>query len=81
MEVVKKVREKGVIVVFTTRTRGGRVVVYEPGRELGVICGEDLDGVKARMLLIAAMGKTRDLKVLQGYFEELSGRGVPGGNP
>jgi hypothetical protein len=37
--------------------------------------------VKARMLLIAAMGKTRDLKVLQGYFEELSGRGVPGGNP
>lgn len=48
--------------------------VDEIGRKLGVVCGEDLDGLKARMLLVAAIGSTLDPKVLQSYFEELSGK-------
>jgi L-asparaginase len=72
LEAVKKVRDKGVVVIFTSRTRGGRVILYDVGRDLGVICGEDVDGLKARMLLVAAMGETRDPKTLQAYFEALA---------
>jgi len=74
MQAVGKVREKGVIVVFTTRTRGGRVELSAEANAAGVISGEDLDGLKARMLLVAALGVTRDPKVLQSYFERLAGR-------
>lgn len=74
MDAVKDARAKGVVVVFTTRTRGGRVEVNEAARTLGVISGEDLDGLKARMLLVAAMGDTRDVATIQGYFAKLAGR-------
>lgn len=74
MEAVKAAREQGVVVVFTTRTRGGRVELSEEARNLGVISGEDLDGLKARVLLVAALGKTRDRATLEGYFEQLAGR-------
>jgi L-asparaginase len=73
MEAVKEAREKDVVVVFTTRTRGGRVVLNSAARELGVVSGEDLDGFKARMLLVAALGEVRDLKTLGTYFRKLSG--------
>jgi L-asparaginase len=73
MEAVKEAREKNVIVVFTTRTRGGRVVLNSAARELGVVSGEDLDGLKARMLLVAALGEVRDLRTLSAYFRKLSG--------
>ena len=75
MQTVTKVREKGVIVVFTTRTRGGRVELSAEAKAAGVISGEDLDGLKARMLLVAALGVTRDRAVLQSYFERLAGTG------
>lgn len=74
VEAVKRAREKRVVVVYTSRTRGGRVEVDEESRRLGVVGGEDLDGLKARILLIAALGKTRDPAVLQSYFERLAGR-------
>jgi L-asparaginase len=74
MEAVRRAREKGVAVVFTTRTRGGRVEIDEQARKLGVVAGEDLDGLKARMLLVAALARTRDPGVLQSHFDRLSGR-------
>jgi len=73
MDAVRKACEQGVIIVFTSRTRGGRVEVDANARELGVLSGEDLDGLKARMLLVAALGETRDPRRLQSFFEELSG--------
>jgi len=73
MEAVKAARQQGLVVVFTSRTRGGRVELGEEARNLGVVSGEDLDGLKARMLLVAALGKTRDRATLQGYFEQLAG--------
>jgi L-asparaginase/Glu-tRNA(Gln) amidotransferase subunit D len=54
-------------------TRGGRVEIDANARELGVLSGEDLDGLKARMLLVAALGETRDPRRLQSFFEALSG--------
>jgi L-asparaginase len=73
MEAVARARAKGVVVVFTTRTRGGRVELSEDARALGVMSGQDLDGLKARILLIAALGVTRDPVLLQSYFDRLSG--------
>jgi L-asparaginase len=73
MDAVREVRDKGIVVVFTTRTRGGRVVLGRDARQLGIVSGEDLDGLKARTLLVVALGKTRDLGQLQSYFNRLSG--------
>jgi L-asparaginase len=72
MEAVREAREKGVVVVFTTRTRGGRVVIGDDAKRLGVIGGEDLDGLKARMLLVAALGQTHNLSAIQSYFLKLA---------
>jgi L-asparaginase len=73
MDAVRTAREKGVIVVFTSRTRGGRAEVDANARELGVLSGEDLDGLKARMLLVPALGETRDPRRLQSFFAKLAG--------
>jgi len=73
MEAVKEVRERGVVVVFTTRTRGGRLALSRTARQLGVVGGEDLDGLKARVLLVVALGETKDLNTFQSYFQRLSG--------
>jgi L-asparaginase len=70
---VGRAREKGVIVVYTTRTRGGRVELDNEAKGLGVISGQDVDGLKARLLLIAALPLTRDTAVLQAYFDRLAG--------
>ena len=74
MEAVKTARERAVVVLFTTRTRGGRVEIDEAARKLGVIAGEDLDGLKARMLLAAALGAGADGPKIQKWVEQLAGR-------
>jgi len=71
MDAVKAARARGVAVVFTTRTRGGRVEVDETARALGVISGEDLDGLKARVLLIVALGAKADGPTIQKWIEQL----------
>jgi len=73
MEGVERARKQGVVVVFTTRTRGGRVEVDAAAKALGVIGGEDLDGLKARMVLVAALPATKDAAMIQSYYERLSG--------
>lgn len=74
MDAVKAARERGVAVVFTTRTRGGRVEIDEAARALGVIGGEDLDGLKARMVLVAALGAGADGPTIQKWIERLAGQ-------
>jgi L-asparaginase len=73
MEAVGKAREKNVVVVFTTRTGGGRVELTEEAARAGVVSGEDLDGLKARVLLTVALGAGTDLETLRDYFRRLSG--------
>jgi len=81
MKAVEAAREREVVVVFTTRTRGGRVVLGRAAREMGVVSGEDLDGLKARMLLVAALGADPDPETLRGYFRRLSGETEEPGLP
>jgi len=64
-------------VMFTTRTRGGRVEVDETARVLGVISGEALDGLKARMLLVVALGAKADGPAIQKWIEQLAGESRP----
>jgi L-asparaginase len=71
MDSVKSARARGIVVVFTTRTRGGRVELDETARSVGVLGGGDLDGLKARMLLIAALGANADDPTIQKWIEKL----------
>lgn len=76
MDAVSEARSKGVVVVFTTRTGGGRVELGETARRAGVLSGEDLDGLKARIVLVVAlgaMGSSPDLDAIGSYFRRLSG--------
>src|SRR5439155_10415650 len=74
MDAVKAARERGIAVLFTTRTRGGRVEIDDAARKLGVVAGEDLDGLKARMLLVAALGAGADGPTIQKWVEQVAGR-------
>jgi L-asparaginase len=63
---------KGVVVVTTTRTGGGRVAARgraTSGPQLQ-IQGEDLAPVKARILLMLALTRTHDGAVIQRMFTE-----------
>lgn len=73
MAAVREARARDVIVVVTTRTGGGHVVLSDESRRLGVVSGEDLDGLKARLVLVAALGTTSDPATLQSYFRRLAG--------
>ena len=78
-DVVQELLERGLIVVLTSRTGGGRVVpgLARPG-ELNPkggnppnrIGGEDLSPVKARILLMLALTQTRDGSDIQRMFQE-----------
>ena len=80
-DAVQAILDRGLIVVLTSRTGGGRVVPdlmrpegtlnpkaesYRPNR----IGGEDLSPVKARILLMLALTKTRDGREIQRMFQE-----------
>jgi L-asparaginase len=73
LDAVREARKLDVIVVFTTRTGGGRVELGTESKRIGVLSGEDLDGLKARLVLVAAMGTTTDLDELASYYRQLSG--------
>jgi L-asparaginase len=73
-EAILEARRQGVVVVVTSRTGRGRVVVSPALEAAGVLSGEDLDGLKARMVLVAGLGAAAGPDELQGYFHRLSGR-------
>ncbi|NJL27184.1 MAG: hypothetical protein HC897_04485 [Thermoanaerobaculia bacterium] len=72
-----RAREKGVVVVAVSRTGRGPLWVREEWQQKGLVYAEDLDGLKARLVLMAALPQTRDPAVLQRIFDRLAGR-VPG---
>jgi L-asparaginase len=73
MAAVTEARDKGVVVVFTTRTGGGRVELGEDAKRAGVLSAEDLDGLKARILLVVALGAGSDADGITSYFRRLAG--------
>ncbi len=72
-DAVRAALSKELTIVYTTRTGGGRVELSDDTERLGVISGEDLDGLKARLVLVAALGKTHDRDTIRGYYRKLAG--------
>ena len=68
-EAVKRAQEKGVIVVITTRTRGGRVQDVPVRTDRHLIGGDNLPPEKARLLLQLALTKTNDWHQIKQYFD------------
>lgn len=78
LEATRLVLRRGVPVVVASRTGGGRVVPRPgggPGKRRGTaapqrVMGEDLSPVKARILLMLALTRTRDPLEIQRMFKE-----------
>lgn len=73
MQAVARARERGVAIVVTSRTRGGRVELDEQVRAFGIVSGQDLDGLKARVLLLLALSHTTDPASIQAMFDKVAG--------
>jgi L-asparaginase len=73
LDAVNRARKAGLIVVVVSRTEEGRVVLEDQLLNSGVISGEDLDGLKARILLTVALGATNDIATLQDWFHQAGG--------
>ena len=77
LEGVKYALSKNVIVIIVSRCGAGRVFEsygYEGGgkelSDLGAIMGGESRGLKARIKLMLALGKTRDKAVISALFKE-----------
>ncbi len=71
---VAEAREKGVVVAFRSRTGGGRVEIGEEAKQVGVLSAEDLDGLKARIVLVVALGAGANAERIAGFYRTLSGQ-------
>jgi len=69
-EAVKRAQAKGVVVVMTARTYGGRVQDTPRRREAQMVPGDNLHPEKARVLLQLALTKTTDLAEIKRIFDE-----------
>jgi L-asparaginase len=67
---IKRAQEKGVVVVATARTQGGRVQDTPRRREANIVPGDNLVPEKARILLQLALTKTSELTEIQRIFDE-----------
>jgi len=70
MDAIKRAQAKGVVVVVTARTHGGRVQDTPRRRESGIIPADNLLPEKARILLQLALTKTTDPKEIKRIFDE-----------
>lgn len=69
-DAIKRAQAHGVVVVMTTRTRGGRVQDTPPRRKAHIVPGDNLQPEKARLLLQLALTKTTDVAQIQRIFNE-----------
>jgi L-asparaginase len=67
---IKRAQEKGVVVVATARTQGGRVQDTPRRREASIVPGDNLVPEKARILLQLALTTTTDLAEIKRIFDE-----------
>ncbi|HZP06206.1 MAG TPA: asparaginase [Terracidiphilus sp.] len=69
-QAVKRVQEKGVVVVLTGRVGSGRVQQTPRNTEAKLVTGDNLPPEKARILLQLALTRTHDWQKVQRYFDE-----------
>lgn len=66
----KLARKANVVCVRSTRVGSGVVSASDADRPLGLVSGNSLNPQKARILLMLALEKTRDLAQIQSYFDQ-----------
>jgi L-asparaginase len=69
-EAIKRAQAKGVVIVATARTHGGRVQETPRRTEAKVVPGDNLPPEKARILLQLALTKTTDLAQIKRIFDQ-----------
>jgi len=69
-DAIKRAQAKGVIIVATARTHGGRVQETPRRTEAKVVPGDNLPPEKARILLQLALTKTTDLAEIKRIFDQ-----------
>lgn len=69
-DALKRAQAKGIVVVATARTQGGRVQDTPRRREANIVPGDNLVPEKARILLQLALTKTSDLAEIKRIFDE-----------
>lgn len=69
-DAIKRAQAKGVVVVATARTLGGRVQDTKRRREANIVPGDNLVPEKARILLQLALTKTKDVAEVTRIFDE-----------
>jgi L-asparaginase type II len=69
-DAVKRAQAKGVVVVATARTRGGRVQETVRRTEAKIVPGDNLPPEKARILLMLALTKTTELSEIKRIFDQ-----------
>lgn len=70
-DLLKLARDKGIIIVRSSRTGSGYVTynyVHDLDSKLGLIPADDLNPQKARILLMLALTKTHDPALIKKYF-------------
>lgn len=70
LEAIKRAQEKGVVVVATARTHGGRVQDTLRRRDRNIIPGDNLVPEKARILLQLALTESNDIDEITRIFNE-----------
>lgn len=73
-DAAREARAKGVVIVMTSRTRGGRIDLYPLHTEMGIITAHDLDAFKARLLLMLALTVYDDVAAIQSVFDAVAGQ-------
>lgn len=66
-------RKQGMVIVRSSRTGSGKVTydsLFNLDSKLGLIAANDLNPQKARILLMLALTKTHDVKIIQKYFND-----------
>lgn len=72
-EMLKKAREAGIVVVRSSRTGKGPVIrnsLDDLDDQIGLIPSDNLNPQKSRILLIAALSKTKDINKINQYFSQ-----------
>jgi L-asparaginase len=69
-EAIKRAQEKGVVIVATARTHGGRVQDTKRRKEAKIVPGDNLMPEKARILLQLALTKSSNLDEVTRIFDE-----------
>ena len=67
---VSAAQAKGVVVVATARTRGGRVQTTIRRSEANIVPGDNLPPEKARILLALALTRTTELSEIKRIFDQ-----------